>query len=155
MNKSISVFIPCCIPTVTAQQKGAFAMGGKVRFFKKKAVKQSENTFHALLYPHVPAEPMTGPLCLVLRLGFPWRKSEKKSRMANFRTYPIETRPDCSNLIKTIEDVMTTMRFWNDDSQISSLCVSKFYTARPGITINLTSDLAEDIEGKVTSLPTA
>lgn len=152
MNKSISIFIPCLIPTVTAQQKGVFVTGGRARFFKKKAVKQSENTFHALFHPHVPPQPFTGPLCLVLRLGFPWRKSEKKSRIAGFRRYPIETRPDCSNLVKSIEDVMTTMRFWNDDGQISSLSVSKFYTRRPGITINLTSDLAEDIEGKVTSL---
>lgn len=152
MNQSISVFIPCNIPTVTAQQKGVFVVGGRARFFKKKAVKQSENTFHALLLPHVPAEPMTGPLCLVLRLGFPWRKSEKKGRMAAHQSYPIETRPDCSNLVKSIEDVMTTMRFWNDDSQISSLSVSKFYTHRPGITINLTSDLATDREGHVTSL---
>lgn len=152
MSQQLSVFIPCSIPTVTAQQKGAFAIGGKVRFFKKKKVKESENTFAALLLPHQPSKPFSGPLCLVLRLTFPWRKSERKSRMSAYSSYPIETRPDCSNLVKTIEDVMTTLRFWNDDSQVSTLAISKRYGDRPGISINLTSDNAIDKNGATASL---
>jgi Holliday junction resolvase RusA-like endonuclease len=153
MSQQLSVFIPCLVPTVTSQQKGAFAAkGGGVRFFKKKAVKQSENTFAALLMPHVPKEPFTGPLCFIITLTFPWRKSEKKSRIKSFSSYPIETRPDCSNLIKTIEDVMTSLRFWNDDGQISSLHIAKCYGDKPGIRINLTSDLAISKDGETTSL---
>lgn len=146
---SLSFFIPCIIPTVTAQQKGVFVTGGKARFFTKKKVRDAENTFHALLYPHRPAQPLTGPIVLVVTLGFPWRKSEKKSRVKDFAQYPIETRPDCSNLIKAIEDVMTTAGFWRDDGQISSLCVHKHYTDTPGITINLTNALATKRDGSL------
>lgn len=152
MSAAISVFIPCNIPTVTAQQKGAFAVNGKVRFFKKKKVAQSEQSFHALLYPHRPSAPFDGPVCLCIGFVFPWRKSESKRIVKNYSLYPVQTRPDLSNLVKTIEDVMTTLRFWNDDGQISSLSITKQYGDEPGIRLNVTQDLARTKEGVVASL---
>lgn len=146
----LTIFIPCNIPTVTAQQKGASFRNGKVRFFKKKGVLESEHTFHALFYPHRPKTPFTGPVCLILHLRFPWRKSEKKSRIRKYSLYPVEVRPDLSNLVKTIEDVLTTLRFWNDDSQVSSLTVSKKYSDNPGIHLNITNDLAMGRHGSMT-----
>lgn len=151
MSQQVSVFIPCNIPTVTAQQKGAFAVNGKVRFFKKKKVAESEKTFHALFLPHRPAKPFEGPVCLIIGLIFPWRKSEKKSRMKEYSRYPMEVRPDLSNLIKTIEDVLTTLRFWNDDGQISTLKICKSYGDNPGITLNITNDLAMDRSNRMTT----
>lgn len=152
MSQSISVFIPCNIPTVTAHQKGAFAVGGRVRFFKKKRVVESENSFHALLHPHRPEYPFDGPVCLCIGFVFPWRKSEAKRVIKNYSLYPIQTRPDLSNLIKTIEDVMTTLRFWNDDGQISTLNISKQYGDRPGIRLNITQDYALDKEGHTSTV---
>lgn len=152
MSEAISVFIPCNIPTVTAQQKGAFAVNGKVRFFKKKKVKDSENTFLGLLHPFRPEKPFQGPVCLIVDLVFPWRKSESKRVIRGYRLYPVTTRPDLSNLIKTIEDVMTTLRFWEDDGQISTLNISKSYGDTPGIRLNITQDLATNKEGIVTSV---
>lgn len=151
MSEAISVFIPCNIPTVTAQQKGTMVRNGKVRFFKKKKVQQSENTFHALLYPYRPKKPLDGPVCLIVSLVFPWRKTESKKKREGYTFYPVTVRPDLSNLIKTIEDVMTTLQFWNDDGQISTLKVSKQYGERPGIGLNITRDLAMDKDGKVAS----
>jgi Holliday junction resolvase RusA-like endonuclease len=151
MSQSISVFIPCNIPTVTSQMKGATVVGGKVRFFKKKKVKDSENTFHALFFPHRPQSPFEGPVCLIIHLVFPWRKSEKKKVINGYSLYPVTTRPDLSNLIKTIEDVMTTLRFWNDDGQVSTLNISKSYGDHPGIRLNVSQDLAQDKEGRTTS----
>lgn len=152
MSNAISVFIPCNIPTVTAHQKGAFAVNGQVRFFKKKRVIESEQSFHALLFPHRPSVPFEGPVCLCIGLVFPWRKSEAKRIMRAYSLYPIQTRPDLSNLIKTIEDVMTTLRFWNDDGQISSLNISKQYGDEPGIRLNVTQDLATNKQGLCTSV---
>jgi Holliday junction resolvase RusA-like endonuclease len=130
--------------------KGATAVGGKIRFFKKKKVRESENTFHSLFFPHRPSVPFTGPVCLIIHLVFPWRKSEKKSVINGYRLYPVTTRPDLSNLVKTIEDVMTTLRFWNDDGQVSTLNISKQYGDNPGIKLNITQDLAHDKKGHVT-----
>lgn len=153
MSQSISVFIPCNIPTVTSQQKGAMVRNGKIRFFKKGKVKESEGTFHALLFPHRPKTPFTGPVCLCIDFVFPWRKSEAKRIRNAYRAFPVQTRPDLSNLIKTVEDVMTTLRYWEDDGQISSLRMTKTYGDEPGIRLNITQDLAMNKQGLVTSLP--
>jgi Holliday junction resolvase RusA-like endonuclease len=149
---NLSVFIPCNPPTATAQQKGVFVAGGRPRFFKKKRVKDAEMTWHQLLAPHTPPEPMEGPLALVVRLAYPWRKSESKRRISRYMRYPIETRPDIDNLFKLLADVMTTLRFWNDDSQIASLSISKEYSSKPGVHITLTNALAIDCHGNCTSI---
>lgn len=148
MSTPISFFIDCIPPTVTAQQKGAFAMpGGGIRFFKKAKVKQAEQMLWALLQPYRPAEPLDGPLTLVVHFTFPWRKSETKKRLAMFALMPIDVRPDVDNVAKALCDVMTTLGFWKDDSQLSSLCLHKAYGDRAGISVNLTRSLATTREG--------
>lgn len=135
----LSFFVPCLPPTVTAQQKGAFAMpGGGVRFFKKKKVQQAENAIWALMKPHVPSDPLAGPLLLSVTFSYPWRKSETKRVIAGYAAYPIATRPDVDNIAKSLLDVMGTLRFWNDDGQIADLTLRKEYSDKPGITIHLT-----------------
>jgi Holliday junction resolvase RusA-like endonuclease len=149
---NITFHIPCIPPTVTAQQKGAFAAkGGGVRFFKKKPVKQAENSLTALLYPFRPEKPMQGPLTLIVTLAYPWRKSEKKSRIKEFGSYPIETRPDVDNIYKMLGDVMTTLGFWSDDGQIANLHVGKVYSDSPGISINITSAIVKRRDGTFTT----
>lgn len=145
---SLTCFIPCIVPTATSQGKGVMVIGGKPRFFKKKRQQQAENSFFGLLQPHAPPQPFEGPLTLVVTLYFPWRKSEKKSVVNGFATYPIQTRPDLDNIFKAMADVMTTLRFWNDDGQISSLCLHKAYSDHPGIRISLTDSLATTRDGR-------
>jgi Holliday junction resolvase RusA-like endonuclease len=132
----ITFFIPCNPPTVTSQQKGAFATGKGIRFFKKARVKQAENNLFALLQPHVPAQPVAGPLVLSVKWCFPWRKSESKKRRA-LGAVPCDVRPDLSNIIKLLEDTMTTLRFWEDDSQVADLRLSKWWGDEAGITISI------------------
>lgn len=152
MSQQLSVFIPCLPPKTTAQQKGAFAMkGGGVRFFKKKKAQAAEQTWWALLQPHAPATPFEGPLCLVVRITYPWRSTEKKARIRDHSLYPIQTRPDIDNVYKMLGDVMTTLRFWKDDRQVSSLSIRKTYGDRPGLHINLTSDTATSKDGSIVS----
>lgn len=152
MSQSLSFFIKCLPPKATAQGKGVCMIGGKPRFFKKAPQKAAEGSLWALLQPWAPVEPFAGPVTLVVNFRFPWRKSEKKSVVNGFRLYPIETKPDVDNLCKMLCDVMTGLRFWNDDSQISSLCIHKDYSDTPGIHINLTRSLATDRRGGIASL---
>lgn len=149
----LKFFVPCHPPTVTAQQKGVCATkSGKIRFFKKASVKAAENSLHALLFPHRPDRPFSGPLTLVVDFRFPWRKSESNRRRGAFALYPIETRPDVDNIFKGLADVMTTLGFWNDDGQISSLTVGKHYSEAPGIGITLSQSEAVDIFGRLTAI---
>ena len=149
--KAISVFIPCEIPTRTAQQKGVSVRAGRPFFYKKTVVKKAENQLRAILAPYAPTVPLDGPLCLCITLAFPWRKSERKGRIRAFQQYPIDTRPDAENLFKSIGDQMTSLGFWHDDGQLSSLRISKVWSDNPGITLNLASDTAVDREGRITS----
>ena len=45
---------------------------------------------------------------------------------------------------------MTELGFWHDDGQLSTLRISKVWTDKPGITLNLTRDLATDRNGNIT-----
>ena len=113
-------------------------IGGKPRHFKKKNVKEAENTLTALLAEHRPKEAFEGPVALHVLWTYPWRKSEpQKTRINHFRA--CDTRPDCSNIIKMLEDCMTALNYWNDDSQVVALHILKGWGERPGIGIHIHS----------------
>jgi len=46
-------------------------------------------------------------------------------------------RPDLSNLVKILEDTMTQVGFWVDDSQIFQLHLSKWNLNKPKIEIKI------------------
>lgn len=138
MDYPIDFFVPCNPPKTTAQQKGAFAMpGGGVRFYEKAKVVSAREQLAAHLRPYVPPAPMGGPLNMSIQFVWPWRKSEKKSDVMAFFKMPMYTKPDCSNIVKMIEDVMTGLRFWVDDAQIACLQVSKAWGHNPGISVRV------------------
>lgn len=129
--------IPCVPPKASSQQKGAFKTPAGIRFFKKAPVVQTERSLMALFQPHIPLTPFDGPISLCVVYSFPWRKSELKSNLMR-GVLANDTRPDASNIIKCLEDVMTTLRFWNDDGQIADLRVRKQWANWSGIQITIT-----------------
>lgn len=132
----MTFFLPCVPPKATAQHKGAFSLpGGRVRFFKKAHVSKAEDTLSLLLLQHRPAKPMQGPLEVSIQWIFPYRTSEPKRNRLGL--IPCVTRPDLDNLSKIISDVMQKAGFYNDDSQISKLTLSKFWGPTPGIGIRI------------------
>ncbi len=144
MSRLLSFFIPCVPPKGTAQGKGLHVVrlaDGRLMpvMFKKKPTKAAENDLVSLLAPRAPETPFTGPLWLTVGLFFPWRKGEGKRALKEFSAVPIETKPDCSNLIKMLEDAMTRLNFWKDDSQNAGLTVTKYYSDTPGIFVDIES----------------
>ncbi|MHC4616316.1 MAG: RusA family crossover junction endodeoxyribonuclease [Planctomycetota bacterium] len=106
---------------------------GKMKSSKGKAV---ERDLISLLTPHVPPEPFSGPIRLKVWWNYPWRKSEpKKNRTEGWKW--CDTRPDCDNLLKLLEDVMTRLGFWTDDSQVAQVTFSKRWCDVPGIEIEV------------------
>lgn len=132
----LSFSIPCDPPKATSQQKGAVRIGAGIRFYKKQPVVKAEKSLFALLQPHVPDVPFAGPLSLAVLWSFPWRKSETRKRRA-LGAVPCDVRPDLSNIVKLLEDTMTTLRFWNDDSQIAQLSLTKEWGDWAGIKISV------------------
>lgn len=135
----IEFFVPCIPPKTTAQQKGAAAMFDKtgryvgLRHYIKKDVRQAGNMLWSLLQPHAPKEPLHGAVCLDVTFVWPWRKSEPQKNRVGLK--PMIVRPDCSNLVKQIEDVLTGLAFWDDDAQIADLRVRKYWGDTPGIKV--------------------
>lgn len=131
-------FASCEPPSATAQQKGAKRTRRGIRFFKKSHVIEAEEKLTRVLGGHAPAVPFDGALDVWVKIVFPWRKTELKRVLKEWAEYPITTSPDCSNLIKMIEDCMTKLGFWNDDGQNAKLSVSKFWGDDPGIHVHIT-----------------
>jgi Holliday junction resolvase RusA-like endonuclease len=137
--RELSLWIPCTPPKTTSQQKGACRVAGGVRFFKKAHVAQAENDLLSLIRSVLPPEWETiqeGPVALEVSFCWPWRKSEPKCN----RTMPLlhmDVSPDCSNIIKMLEDCLTKLSVWRDDGQVACLRVQKFWGDTPGISIKV------------------
>lgn len=123
----ISVLLHIVPPTATAQQKGVFVRNGLAHFFTKEKVSDAEAFLSGLLAPYVPAEPMHGPVYLQIRWCYPYRKSERKSVVRAGLEIPHTSRPDLDNLEKNLLDVLTRLRFWDDDSQVFTKSTAKVW----------------------------
>ena len=126
--------------TATAQCKGAFVAGGRIRFFEKSKVRSARETLIALLRKHVPPEPLSGPVAVGITWAFPYRKSEKKGVVNAGVAIPHTSRPDLDNLEKLLLDTMTRMQFWGDDSQVYRKVTAKYWSATPGIAVAVCED---------------
>lgn len=110
---------------------------GRPMFFKNTKSQGAENDLTMLCSQHAPEAPIEGPVRLHVDYVWPWRKTEPKKRVALGRV-PHTSKPDSSNAVKMLEDVLTKLRFWNDDGQVSELIVSKAWGDRVGITVTIT-----------------
>lgn len=146
----MDLFLRCVPPSVTAQQKRVRVVRSRRSgkpipvFFHGAKMRAQEQTWTALLEPHAPAVPLQGPLALTVRLVYPHRKSV--CRRDADRLVPKQTKPDAGNASKHLEDVLTRLRFIEDDARISRLVVEKFHgpTAQVGIRIRIAPHTAAD-----------
>ena len=136
-REGIVLRLDCVPPTATAQQKGAFVCGGRVRFYTKAKVRQSENFLAALCSMHAPDAPFAVPVAVKVRWTFPWRKSERRGIVAAGVPVPHTSRPDLDNLEKNLLDVLTRLNFWTDDSLVAEKSTSKFWGPKPGIDVEI------------------
>ena len=132
----IAFHLPIVPPKSTAQTKRLVIVAGKPRFFKSHRHSDAEVLLTDLCTPYVPADPLQGALKLTVDFVFPWRKSDSKTRRA-WSKLPNDKRPDVDNLIKMVADVLTKLRFYGDDGQVSTLVISKSWGDRVGISIEI------------------
>lgn len=128
----LSFRLTCVPPTTTHQAKRIVKMGKFSRLADKPELIEARHTLEQLLIPHQPSAPIAGPVALMLQFTWPWRASESKKVRARGRI-PHTSRPDASNLAKTIEDRLVALRFIEDDNAVVSLYVSKWWGDESGI----------------------
>ena len=124
--------IRCVPPSTTAQQKRRSKSGHY--FHSDKMVRQAQ-TWDVLLRPHVPQEPVSGPVQLLVCMVYPQRKATRASDRSQL--IPKETRPDCDNVGKHLIDLLARMRFLHDDAQVARLIVEKWHGPESSVGIRI------------------
>lgn len=127
---AIEFFMPMeKVPTTTHQEKQVRVVNGKPVFYEPAEVKAARQKLTAYLGQHVPDQ----PFCCGVRLMVKWCFPKGRHKNGTYKT----TKPDTDNLQKMLKDVMTKLRFWEDDAQVASEIVEKFWSDIPGIYIRI------------------
>lgn len=126
----IEFFLPMeKVPTATHQEKQVHVVNGKPVFYEPPEVKAARQKLMAYLGKHVPED----PYCCGVRLIVKWCFPKGRHKNGAYKT----TKPDTDNLQKMLKDVMTKLQFWQDDAQVASEIVEKFWAEPPGIYIRI------------------
>lgn len=116
---------------VTAQEKGetveSYYKNGvlrhRVKHYEKPQVTAAKNKLAYSIKRYRPEKPISGPIAVHIAWYFPTDKKKDYYQ-------PKLTKPDVDNMAKGCLDVMTQMRFWNDDNQVCKLTLMKFWAPR-------------------------
>lgn len=142
-------FVAMVPPTTTHQQQRIRVVQRKGRHVplvydgEEVAAARSKLTAHLAAFR--PETPMAGPVSLLVKWCFPLDESGRHHN-GEWRV----TKPDTDNVQKLLKDCMTRLGFWQDDAQVCSEVVQKFWADVPGIYIEVNqigrSDTGETAE---------
>lgn len=127
---NVKFFMPMIPPTVTHQEKKVVVRYGKPLFYEAEDLKDARQKLKSALIEHIPQTPFNGPLRCITKWLFPIKG---KRTHGQWKT----TTPDTHNMNKLLFDVMTYLNFWNDDAQVASEIIEKFWSETPGIYIEI------------------
>lgn len=116
-------------PTVTHQEKQVHVVNGKPVFYEPAELKEARTKLQVYLGNHVPDQKYTGAVRLTTWWCFPCGKH----RNGEYKT----TKPDTDNLVKLLKDVMTSLKYWQDDALVASEVIEKYWAERPGIYVKI------------------
>jgi Holliday junction resolvase RusA-like endonuclease len=125
----------------------SFFTGKMVRHYTPEKTVKYENWVKQHAAQAMKQKPIfDAPCCLdvVLYMPIPSSWSNKKRLDADSKKILPATKPDCSNIIKAIEDALNEV-VWTDDKLICDLKVKKFYSSYPRAEILVSAiNLLED-----------
>lgn len=104
------------------------------RKYTPKDVKENALSLASLIAPHRPDTPLQGPLRAVYTVHYPWRTSDSQRRRAKGPRAK-DTKPDCENILKQLNDVFEDSGFFVNDAQIAEQAVSKVYDGTVGVDV--------------------
>lgn len=130
MNDKFVHFFPMIPPKTTAQMHKIVVRNGKPYIYDPEPVVKAKEKLMAHLGQRAPAKPFEGALSLSVIWNFPVIKGHQASE-------PYLKKPDTDNLQKMLKDVMTKLRYWNDDAQVCCEMIVKKYAAIPGIFVQI------------------
>ena len=132
----MTFFLSCRPPTATHHHKRIVRVGGFSKMADKPELVAAKQFLDVLLIPHRPVKPLARPAELRLAFTWPWRKAEPKKNRVDRKMWHT-SRPDCTNVAKTVEDALVRNRFIEDDGGNSRVVIEKFWGDEPGIQITI------------------
>jgi Holliday junction resolvase RusA-like endonuclease len=136
----IAFRVSCIPPKTSHHSKRIVRIGTGPKSFSKLAdnpdLLQAKATLEAILLPHRPAAPLAGPISMRLEFTWPWLSSHSK-RIRSQGRIPMTSRPDLTNLAKTLEDRLVALRFLEDDNAVVRLTLVKWWGDDPGILVRI------------------
>lgn len=121
-----SAFLAMEPPAVTHNDLEPGMRGGRPCIRKSDRLREAEDAIMARLAPARPAEPLSGPLRLQVRWCF--GTGGRRPQGA-----PHTSRPDMSNMLKTLEDCMVRAGWIADDALVCEERLAKAWSDPAGI----------------------
>lgn len=141
-RRSLTIEITARIPTTTHQSKQIITFRPKGRapissIANTPNLNEAIAQWDRILAPHAPGSPLKGAIRLSCVFTFPWRETEPgKNRVPEGILHT--SRPDLSNLIKTMEDRLQELGYVEDDARIAQYGeVTKLWGDHPGLRLTL------------------
>jgi len=129
----IEFFVECTPPKITSQQRR--------HGYKQAKLKQAEAFWRAVMEVNAPNKPMRGVLRLEIAVTYPHTdKSRKIAEKHSLLAIAKVTVPDADNLNKLPQDAMQKCGYFQNDSHIYNLNISKWHGDVPGIYVKLERD---------------
>lgn len=140
-RRSLTIEITARIPTTTHQRKKITTIQVQGRTITSigntRELNEAIEQWDRILAPHAPSSPLKGAIRLSCVFTFPWRETEPgKNRVPEGILHT--SRPDLSNLIKTMEDRLQELGYVEDDARIAQYGeVTKLWGDHPGLRLTL------------------
>tara|TARA_X000001382_G_scaffold96033_1_gene70468 strand:- start:377 stop:823 length:447 start_codon:yes stop_codon:yes gene_type:complete len=143
MNTHLGHFFAAGIPKPQPRPR-AVAINGVVRMYTPSNVKGWRQSVKiAVINEGVkPVQPLAGSISV--NLGFIFERPKSHFRSGKYShllkddapDFHIK-KPDCDNLAKAVLDVLTELKIWHDDSQVTHLTTTKQYGDKSGCLISI------------------
>jgi Holliday junction resolvase RusA-like endonuclease len=138
---ALSFRLACVPPTAGHHHKKIIRLRTRTgnEFLKlgnRPELNQAMRLLEELLIPHQPPAPVIGPVVLTVEYTWPWLASHGKKVRALGRI-PHISKPDLTNVTKTLEDRLCELLFIEDDRKVVDLHARKWWGDEPGIAITI------------------
>ncbi|MDC0763449.1 RusA family crossover junction endodeoxyribonuclease [Brevibacillus sp. AG] len=136
-NKQPIVFTVYGEPVAQGRPK-ATTVGGFVRMYDPKKSKDFKDFVKLVASEHAPAALLEGQLKMKVDVfrTIPKSLSKKKAAQAEAGEIRPTSKPDVDNYLKGIKDALKSV-IWKDDSQVVEVLVSKWYSERPRVEVQI------------------
>jgi Holliday junction resolvase RusA-like endonuclease len=134
----LQFFLVCDPPKTSHHHKRIVKRGKFSSLADRPELTAAKDTLESLLLPFQPDAPVAGPVALTVTYTWPWLKGHTKRDRAPGRLRHV-SKPDLTNVTKTLEDRLVALRFIEDDRSVAVLYVEKWWGERAGIAIRIQS----------------